>query len=181
MGFNILVKIFFFGLIVFVLVNRGLPRFEGKGILFRLFTFPLAAFVVPLFWHLKLKRRPYPHLADALILLPFAIDFFGNAANLYDTVWFFDDLAHFGNWLFLVSGVGILLSLFNLNRLHVSALALGIGSVTHMIWEIGEFIGMKLGVSRLFLTYEDTLTDMSLALAGSLLGAFLSATLFYRK
>ena len=141
----------------------------------------LAALVVPLFWRYKLQGRPYPHLADAFILLPFVVDLFGNAANLFDTIRIYDDLAHFVNWIFLVSGFGILLSSFNLSRLNIAMLSLGLGCALAILWEIAEFIAMKTGTTHLFLTYEDTIGDLGLAFAGGLLGAFVSAGIFCRK
>jgi len=41
-----------------------------------------------------------------LIVLPFLIDMAGNAANLYDTISWWDDANHFVNWAILVSGFG---------------------------------------------------------------------------
>ena len=171
----------FWGLIAFCIVGQQLARFSGKGMMLRVSTYPLAAFAVPLFWHFKLRDQPYPHLADAFILLPFVIDLFGNAANLFDTIRIYDDAAHFVNWIFLVSGFGILLSSFNLSRLNIAMLSLGLGCAAAVLWEIAEFIAMKTGTTRLFLTYEDTIGDLGIAFAGSSLGAFASACFFCRK
>lgn len=178
---NIFTKISFLGLIVFCIVGQQLAQFSGKGMMLRVSTYPLAAFAVPLFWRLKLRGHPYPHLADAFILLPFVVDLLGNAANLFDTIRIYDDMAHFVNWIFLVSGFRILLSSFNLSRLNIAMLSLGLGCAAAISWEIAEFIAMKTGTTYLFLTYEDTIGDLGLAFAGSFLGAFTSAGIFCRK
>jgi hypothetical protein len=178
---GIFTKITFLGLIVFCIVGRQWPQFSGKGMMLRASTYPLAALAVPLFWRFKLRGRPYPHLADAFILLPFVVDLFGNAANLFDTIRIYDDTAHFVNWIFLVSGFGILFSSFNLRRLNIAVLSLGLGCAIAILWELAEFIAQKTGTTRLFLTYEDTIGDLGLAFAGSFLGALTSAVIFYRK
>jgi len=39
------------------------------------------------------------------------------------------------------------------------------------VWEIGEWIGLKLGARGMDLTYEDTMTDLAETMSGALLGA----------
>lgn len=178
---SILTKISFLGLIVFCIFGQQLAQFSGKGMMLRVSTYSLAIFAVPLLWRFKLRGHPYPHLADAFILLPFVVDLFGNAANLFDTIRIYDDAAHFVNWIFLVSGFGILFSSFNLSRLNIAMLGLGLGSAAAILWEMAEFIVMKTGTTRLFLTYEDTIGDLGLAFAGSFLGAFASTYILCRE
>jgi hypothetical protein len=90
---NVAVKALLVGLLLFS-VFSGLERFNGKAMLVRALTYPIAALVVPVAWRLRGARRPYPHLVDALIVLPFVIDTGGNVLDLYSVSWF-DDLAHF--------------------------------------------------------------------------------------
>ena len=169
---NTLVKLVFFGLVATSLLP--LPQFEGKGMLFRAFFFPLAPLALYLYWRFRRPGQPYPHPAETLILLPFIIDLFGNAANLYDTFVHYDDVCHFLNWIFLVSGLGLLIAPKVQSRTVLFFLMLGLGSITHTLWEIGEYVGMRSGAGRLFLTYEDTIGDFILSLAGSIAGALLS-------
>ena len=180
---NFLVKFLLVGLIALVLLKPDLSQFAGKAMMERAITYPIAIFIVPLWWRFKGKQFEfhYPYLADIFIVLPFVIDLAGNALNFYDTIVIFDDIAHFINWVFLVSGFGILLSFYNLSRLNVTVLVLGIGATTHTLWEIIEYTVMKLGTSRLFLTYEDTMGDFILSFLGSLVAAVLSGAIFYRK
>ena len=64
----------------------GLQQFEGKAFIWRLATYPIAAFVVPVTWAIRARRPPtststtsstkstYPFAADILLTLPFLID-----------------------------------------------------------------------------------------------------------
>lgn len=72
----------------------------------RAITYPLAALLVPAAWTIWTRLRGptrFPWDIDALIAAPFVIDVAGNAANLYDTVTWFDDACHFVNWALLAT------------------------------------------------------------------------------
>ena len=58
------------------------------------------------------------------------------------------------------------------------SIAVGFGAATEILWELGEYTVMKLGSSGLQLTYEDTIGDLALGGAGTLLGATLVAVAF---
>ena len=148
---------------------------------FRAVTFPFAPLALFLYWRARRRGQPYPYFAELLILLPFIIDLFGNAANLYDTFVHYDDVCHFLNWVFLIAGLGLLIAPKIQSRTVLFFLLFGLGSITHTLWEIGEYIGMRSGAGRLFLTYEDTIGDFILSLAGSLVGALFIAVFFKRK
>ena len=67
----------------------------------RALTYPLAALIVPAVWWWLRRRRgrtTYPYALDVLLVLPFLIDTAGNAANLYDTISWWDDVNHLVNW-----------------------------------------------------------------------------------
>src|ERR671922_258399 len=168
---NLGLKALLVALLLFSLFS-GLERFEGKAMLARALTYPLATFSVPVVWRLRARPRPYPHLIDALVVLPFVIDTGGNVLDLYSVTWF-DDLAHFLNWTILVSAFALALARTSLPRLPAWGLAVGFGAVTEILWEIGEYVVMKLGSSGLQLTYTDTVEDLMLGGAGTLLGATL--------
>lgn len=174
-AFNLSVKAAFAALVAVVLVQGGLPQFEGKGMAYRVALYVPAAFVVPLLWRLRLRHLRYPHGADALFALPFVVDLLGNAANLFDRIRAYDDAAHFANWAFLAGAGGVLISHSRLPRLVAFALVFAMGSVVSTLWEVGEYLAMRTGVTRLHLTYEDTIADLALSLAGSFAGAGLSA------
>jgi hypothetical protein len=105
-------------------------------------------------------------------VLPFVIDTGGNVLDLYSVSWF-DDLAHFLNWTILVSAFAIALRRTPLGAVPVWGLAVGLDAATEILWEIGEYLVMKLGSSGLQLTYEDTIGDLALGGCGTLLGATL--------
>jgi hypothetical protein len=168
---NVAVKALLVGMLLFS-VFSDLERFNGKAMTARALTYPLAALVVPAVWWLRGRRRPYLHLVDVLIVLPFVIDTGGNVLDLYSVYWF-DDLAHFLNWLILVSAVTFALRRTQLGLLTSWGLAVGFGAATEILWELGEYSVMKLGSSGLQLTYVDTIGDLALGGGGTLLGASL--------
>src|SRR5689334_7988419 len=92
-------KLALVALLVVAVARQDLPQFHGKSMTGRAVGYPLAALVVPVTWSLLSRRRPrrYPFAVDILVVLPFVIDMAGNAANLYDTVSWWDDANHFVN------------------------------------------------------------------------------------
>lgn len=175
---NVGVKALLVGLLLFS-VTSGLERFNGKAMWARALTYPLAALIVPVVWRLRGRTRPYPHLIDILIVLPFLIDTGGNVLDLY-SLWWFDDVAHFLNWLILVSAFALALQRTSLARLPAWSIAVGFGAATEILWELCEYGVMKLGSSGLQLTYEDTIGDLALGGLGTLLGATIVFVAFRR-
>jgi hypothetical protein len=178
---NVAVKLLLAGLLIFSLAAPDLPQFAGKAMTARALTYPWSALLIPAVWWLRGRPSPYPHLVDALIVLPFLVDVAGNAANLYNTTRYFDDIAHFSNWMFLVTAFGAIMSSLPLGRLNAAALTLGFGTTTNVLWEIAEYVVMRLGSSGLSLTYEDTIGDLALSFCGTLVGALLTATLLWGR
>lgn len=166
---NLLTRLVFAGLIA--LCFFPLPQLEGKGMVFRAFFFPLIPLGLFVYWRLRRPGRPYPYGAETLLILPFIVDLFGNVARLYDTLTHYDDVCHFLNWAFLTAGLGLVLSPSFAKGRTLFWLLSGLGSLAITFWEIGEYAGMKLGAARLFLTYEDTLLDLTLSTAGGMVGA----------
>jgi hypothetical protein len=175
---NVAVKALLVGLLLFS-VFSDLDRFNGKAMLARALTYPLAALIVPVVWWLRGRPQPYPHAVDILVVLPFVIDTGGNVLDLY-SLWWFDDVAHFLNWWILVSAFALALRRTSVGRLQAWSIAVGFGAATEILWELGEYTVMKLGSSDLQLTYEDTIGDLALGGAGTLLGATLVAVAFRR-
>jgi len=156
-------------------------QFQGKAMLPRALTYPLAAALVPLWWRLRGRPEPYPHLLDLLVVLPFLIDTAGNALNLYNTTEFFDRFAHWLNWAILVAAFGAIMSVLGLARLNVFALAVGFGTTTHVCWEVIEYGLMQLGAGGLQLTYADTMEDLVLSMLGSVFGAWIAVTVLWGR
>ena len=58
-------------------------------------------------------------------------------------------------------------------------LVLGFGAVTHILWELAEYLTFIRGGPEEATAYTDTLGDLTLSLTGSLIGALI-VTLFAR-
>lgn len=124
---NVGVKLLLLALLLFAVLAPDLPRFAGKAMEARALTYPIVAMVLPLIWSLRGRRGRYPHLADALLVLPFAVDTAGNALDLFDTVNHFDELAHGLNWALLTAAFGAAVAPSGIGRANAAALAVGFG------------------------------------------------------
>ena len=153
----------------------GLQQFEGKAFLWRLATYPVASLVIPVIW-VGLGRRPaYPYAADILLTLPFLIDTGGNASDLYDTIWWWDDANHFVNWALLSGAVGALAWRNHVGRWETVAFVVGFGAVTAILWEIAEYFAFIRNSPELGTAYSDTLGDLALGLTGSVAAGLVAA------
>lgn len=177
---NIFVKFLNVGLIHLAVIYPDLPQFHGKAMGARLIFYPLAALIVPILWWLISRKSKYPHLIDILVLIPFILDSGGNAFNLYNTTEGFDRFAHWFCWVSLTIAFGSAVSRPKITKINVFGLSLGFGAITHLLWEVAEFIVMRMGASGLQLTYEDTLDDLILSFAGSLVASILVITIFWK-
>ena len=145
----------------------------------RALLYPISALIVPVVWWLRGRPRPYPYALDILLVLPFLIDVAGNAADLYDTIDWWDDLNHFVNWAILVAAFGQLLLRLRVGRWETFGLALGFGCVTAVLWEFAEYFTFIRNSPELRTAYTDTLGDLALGLAGSTLAAALTVTVLW--
>jgi hypothetical protein len=178
---DLAVKAGLVALLAFAVARRDLPQFEGKAVTGRAIGYPLAALVVPAVWWWAGRRRGwrYPFAVDVLVVLPFLIDMAGNAANLYDTIDWWDDANHFVNWAILVAGFGQLLVRVPLARVVTFGLAVGFGAVTAVLWEFLEYVTFIRNSPELRTAYTDTLGDLALGLGGSTLAALLTVTVLW--
>jgi len=171
---NFSAKLLLVGLLLYSVSSQDLARFAGKAMTTRALTYPIAAVIVPIGWLLLGRPRPYPHVADALLVAPFLIDVGGNVADLYNSIVWFDDVAHATTWMLLVLAVGILLIRLRLPPWVTGALCVGFGAVSHILWEIIEYLLMVSGSSGLQLTYGDTIGDLAMSLSGSVLAGVIT-------
>jgi len=182
---NLAVKAALVLLLAFTVLASDLPRFEGKSMTGRALAYPVSLAIVPVAWWLvqRRRRRPvaYPYAVDILLVLPFFIDTLGNALDLYDAVEWWDDLNHFVNWGILVSAFGQLLIRLRLGPALVTALAIGFGALTAVLWEFAEYATFIRNSPELETAYTDTLGDLALGLSGSVVAAALAATLVARR
>lgn len=152
----------------------GLDQFAGKAFGARLVLYPAMMLAVPAAYAIARRRRggtdPLPWGAFALIMTPFLIDVTGNTLDLYDTVAWWDDANHFGNWLLLNLGAGLLLrrALPDLARWALALLVTGLGAVLAIGWELGEWYTFIRHGTELATAYTDTLGDEALGTLGAL-------------
>lgn len=179
---NVLAKIALILLLLHAVLFPGLPQYQGKAIGVRLLAYPLSTVLVPAIWALSrgLRRWRYPHLLDLCVAAPFLIDTAGNAANLYDTVGWWDDLMHWVTWVPWSMSFGIAMRYLPLGRLNVAALTVGFGAVTHILWEAIEYLAfIRANPAELGTAYRDTIGDLLLSLCGSFTAALLLATVLW--
>src|SRR4051812_12940641 len=153
----------------------GAQQFEGKAFAWRLVTYPIAGLIIPAAWALAGRHRPYPYAADAMLVAPFLIDVAGNAFDLYDTIWWWDDANHFFNWALLSGAIGMLLRRTQLRPLVRIGLVIGFGATTAILWELGEYVAFIHSSPELATAYIDTLGDLGLGLLGSVVAAMVAA------
>lgn len=170
---DIFLKVALVGLLVFGAFS-GLQQFEGKGFLWRLITYPIAILVLPVIWKAWWRQSSYPFAADILITLPFLIDTAGNSLDLYDTVEWWDDANHLVNWALLSGGFGALVARLRHGFRLTSALVVGFGATTAILWELAEYVAFIRVSPELETAYIDTLGDMTLGLLGSVLAGIVS-------
>jgi hypothetical protein len=172
-------KLALVGLLVFAVARQDLPQLHGKSMTGRALGYPVAALVVPVAWWIASRRRRvrYPVVVDMLFVLPFVIDMVGNAANLYDTVGWWDDVNHLVNWAILVAAFALLLLRTRVERWPLFGLAVGFGAVTAILWELLEYVTFIRNSPELATAYHDTLGDLALGLTGSVVAAALVSRL----
>jgi hypothetical protein len=166
-------------LLLHALVFPDLAQYQHKGMGFRIALYPVPAVLVPLLWRWR-GRGAYPHLIDLCVVLPFLMDTAGNAANLYDTITWWDDAMHVLTWIPWVTAVGLTLHRHDLGRLNVFALTVGFGAVTHILWEVGEYLTFVAdSPTESASAYRDTIGDLVGSLCGSIVGAALVARVLW--
>lgn len=178
---DVLVKLALVGLLLFAVIFPDLPQFEGKAVAWRAITYPVAALIVPAAWWAFARRSRYPFAADILLVLPFTIDTAGNAADLYDTISWWDDLNHLVNWGILTAGFLLATRSLALPWWNALSVGIGFGGVTAILWELIEFVTFIRNSPERATAYTDTLGDLALGLTGSVIAAMLVTVLLLRR
>jgi hypothetical protein len=172
---NAVVKIALFAAFA-VALAVPLDHLDGKAMPARAPLFLASAVLVPL---LARRRRwePYPHVADALLALPFLLDTLGNLLGIYDAAESTDDVLHFVNWVFLVAAYHAFRFRNVDDRRDALLLGYGFGALAIVWWEALEWLVSEDGIGGaggLALTYGDTVGDLVLSSTGGLLGSWLA-------
>jgi hypothetical protein len=183
-GVTIALKVALVGLLLLAVVKPDLPQFEGKAMLGRALTYPLAALLVPAIVFVRRRRgraTRYPYDVDILLVLPFLIDVVGNALDLYDSISWWDDLNHAVNWALLVGAVGCLVVRSRLDWLVAAGLLIGFGTVTAVLWEFAEYWTFIRHSDELKTAYTDTLGDLALGMTGTVLATAVAVVRLQRR
>lgn len=153
--------------------NSTSPRYSGKAMRVRAIGYTAGLLSVPLAWRLRDRPMPYPRELDLAVTLPLLVDAGGNAIGIYQRA-HVDDLVHFADGALLASVVGALAT----PRVKTSWEAAGVATITGAaaagMWEIGEWVGLKLGAKGMDLSYDDTMTDLAETMAGAFLGGLVT-------
>jgi hypothetical protein len=167
------VKATIVALAVDAFVNSDKPRFRGKAMKARALGYAGALLVVPVVWRLRGRKEPYPRELDLVVALPILADAGGNAIGMYQNA-HVDDAIHFANGALLAGVVGSLAQPRTRTAWEAAAFAAALGTAAGAVWEIFEWIAMKLGARGMDLTYDDTMEDLIETSGGALLGALVT-------
>jgi hypothetical protein len=168
---NVVAKAVLAALLAHAAVHPDLPQYADKAMGYRLLVYPLAALAVPSWWALRGRGR-YPHAVDLCLTAPFLLDTAGNSANLYDSVGWWDDAMHVATWVPWVMAFGFVVAPRVPQRWVVAGLVVGFGAVTHIGWELGEYVTfVQDHPTEAMSAYRDTIGDLALSIVGSVLGA----------
>jgi hypothetical protein len=163
------VKATVIALAVDAFVNSKSPRFRGKAMKARAVGYAGGLLVVPLAWRLAGRKERYPRELDMLVALPLLVDAGGNAVGIYQRK-HVDDAVHFANGALLAGVVGSLAQARTRTAWEAAAFATAVSVAAGAIWEMSEWVALKLGARGMDLTYDDTMEDLIETSAGALLG-----------
>lgn len=154
-------------------LNSDKPRYHGKGMRLRAIGYAGGMLAVPVAWRLLGRRDPYPRELDLAITLPLLVDAGGNAIGIYRRA-HVDDLIHFADGALVASVVGALATPRVRTSWEAAAAGTFAGGAAAALWEVGEWIGFKLGAKGMDLSYDDTMVDLVETMAGAALGGVIT-------
>jgi hypothetical protein len=151
---------------------------EGKNMAARAPLFMAPAVIVPIIGRVR-GWRPYPHLADGLLSLPFLLDTLGNLLGFYDEYAVTDDVLHFVNWVALVMAYHAFRYRNVDDHRDAVFLGYGFGAIAIIAWEAFEWLISDAGPfagdvpDALSLSYGDTVGDLVVSSTGGLVGSLI--------
>ena len=154
-------------------VNSDSPRYSGKAMKIRAIGYTGGLLLVPIAWRLAGRQGEYPRELDLAVTVPLLIDAGGNAVGLYQRA-HVDDLVHFADGALLASVVGALATPRVKTSWEAAGVAVMAGTAAAGVWELAEWIGLKLGARGMSLSYDDTMTDFAETAAGALVGGLVT-------
>jgi hypothetical protein len=173
-GADVLAKATLLVLVTLVLMEPAWGNLEGKAPVGRAVIYPLWAFVVPVVWMVRSRRRPYPFpwLPDLLLTLTSFTDVLGNRLDLYDSFFWFDDLMHFACTALVSAALVLLTERRGERLLDTVTRSVAFGSTASLVWELWEYVAFVTHSGEFASAYGDTLGDLSHGWLGAVLAAF---------
>jgi hypothetical protein len=154
-------------------LNSNKPRYQGKAMRVRAIGYAGGMLLAPLAWRLRGRRNPYPRELDLAITLPLLVDAGGNAIGIYQRA-HVDDLIHFADGAVVSSLIGALVTPRVRTPWEAAGAGVAAGGMFAGLWEIGEWIGLKLGAKGMNLSYDDTMIDLAETISGAVLGGLIT-------
>jgi hypothetical protein len=169
-------------LILHIIFYADLPQYKDKAIALRVVFYPLAAMLTYLVvrFVLPASRRPkqYPYFIDYCLTGVVAFDLLGNTLGLYDSIVWWDDLMHLMLSIPWVMVAGYMLRNRKFAPWVIAGLVIAYGSTSHIIWELLEYQSfVRSHPVESLSAYRDTMGDLTLALIGTFIGAWLTVKL----
>jgi len=183
---NILLKLSLVTLLVHAVWFSDLPQYKNKAIALRVVFYPLAALATYIIWRIAnkkaAKKSAYPTVIDVCITFVVTFDLLGNTLGLYDKINWWDDAMHLLLSIPWVLVAGYLLHNKGLSRWVTAGLVIAYGSTSHIVWELLEYLSfVRSNPTESLTAYRDTMGDLALSLIGTLIGAYITAKILWRK
>jgi hypothetical protein len=168
-----LAKAMVVALAVDAFVNADQPRYRGKGMRLRAIGYAGGMLAVPTAWRAMGRPAPYPRELDLAVTVPLLLDAGANAIGAYRGT-NVDDVVHFVDGALVSSVFGALATPRVRTAWEAAAAGALAGGTAAGLWEIGEWLGLKLGAKGMDLSYDDTMTDLIETMAGAALGGVIT-------
>jgi hypothetical protein len=168
--------------LVTALVWPNLPQWNGQDMVWRALTYPSSLIVVLACWSIfgRARQEAYPYGLDTLLPLPLLVD--AAAPRLYHSVAWWDKFMHVVSWSVLGAATVLFLSWFRLDRVVIAGLAVGIGWLAALLWELGEYLVWVRHSPELLMTaYSDTIGDLICGLSATVIAVALTLLLATRR
>ena len=158
-------------------VNSESPRFRGKAMRIRAIGYAGVLLIVPIAWRVRGRGNgqgdSYPRGLDLAVALPLLADASANAVGIYERA-HVDDAIHFANTALATAVVGAVVAPRERTAWEAAGIATMAGIAGSAVWEMAEWIAMKLGADGMDLTYDDTMADLIEGSAGAVLGGVIT-------
>ena len=161
-------------------LDPALRDYSDRGVAGRFLAAAVALVLLPAWWAVagrRRSRRGYPHLLDAVLVLPFLLELWGNAAGAR-TLAGGSELGHVADFALLATALALGLARRGLGAWTTAALVVGGGAAAAIVWELLEYATFaEPSAAR----YEGTIEDLGLALLASSAVAAAAGALLARR